>query len=69
MVDYQHRHQKAVGDVLQGADRFLGYAAELLEELKARHELEAEPHTLTRLMNAHITELANEYGVLYRSLD
>ena len=29
--------------------------------------MEAEPHTLTRLMNAHITELANEYGVLYRS--
>lgn len=22
---------------------------------------------MTRLMNAHITELANEYGVLYRS--
>ena len=46
---------------------WIGYAAELLKELKARHELDAEPHTLTRLMNAHITELANEYGVLYRS--
>ena len=46
---------------------WIGYAAELLEELKAQHELDAEPHTLTRLMNAHITELANEYGILYRS--
>ncbi len=44
-----------------------GYASDLLNELKAGCEIEAEPHTLTRLMNAHITELANDYGVLYRS--
>ena len=57
----------AVQNFIRERHEWIGYAAELLEELKARHELDAEPYTLTRLMNAHITELANEYGVLYRS--
>ncbi len=57
----------AVQVFIRERHEWIGYAAELLAELKAHSELEAEPHTLTRLMNAHITELANEYGVLYRS--
>ncbi len=57
----------AVQTFIRERNEWLGYAAELLDALKARQEIEAEPHTLTRLMNAHITELANEYGVLYRS--
>ena len=57
----------AVRDFVRECGEWLGYAAKLLEVLKARSGIEAEPHTLTRLMNAHITELANDYGILYRS--
>lgn len=44
-----------------------GYAAELLDELKAKMEINAEPNTLTRLLNARIAELEREYSVRYRS--
>ena len=44
-----------------------GYAAVLLDELKAETEINAEPNTLTRLLNANIGELEREYGVRYRS--
>ena len=44
-----------------------GYAAVLLDELKAETEINAEPNTLTRLLNASIGELEREYGVRYRS--
>lgn len=57
----------AVQTFIRDRHEWLGYAAELLEELKTKSGIEAEPHTLTRLMNAHITELANDYGVMYRS--
>ena len=43
-----------------------GYAAELLEEIKAKSDIDAEPNTLTRLLNASIGELEREYGVRYR---
>lgn len=39
----------------------------LLEELKAKTEINAEPNTLTRLLNARVAELEREYGVRYRS--
>ena len=57
----------AVQSFIRSRREWLGYAAELLEALKVQSEIEAEPHTLTRLMNAHIAELARDYGVLYRS--
>lgn len=57
----------AVQAFIRERHEWIGYAGELLEELKTRQELDAEPHILTRLMNAHITELADEYGVMYRS--
>ena len=44
-----------------------GYAAVLLDELKAETEINAEPNTLPRLLNANIGELEREYGVRYRS--
>lgn len=44
-----------------------GYAAVLLDELKAKTEINAEPNTLTRLLNARVSELEREYGVRYRS--
>ena len=44
-----------------------GYAAVLLDELKAETDINAEPNTLTRLLNASIGELEREYGVRYRS--
>ncbi len=44
-----------------------GYAAALLDELKATTDIDAEPNTLTRLLNANIGELEREYGVRYRS--
>ena len=44
-----------------------GYAAVLLDELKAETEINAEPNTLTRLLNANVGELEREYGVRYRS--
>lgn len=43
-----------------------GYAAALLDELKAMTDIDAEPNTLTRLLNASIGELEREYGVRYR---
>ena len=57
----------AVQSFIRERHEWVGYAAELLGELKTQSSIEAEPHILTRLMNAHITELANEYSVLYRS--
>lgn len=50
---------------LHGAWR--GYAAILLDELKAKTDIDAEPNTLTRLLNARVSELEREYGVRYRS--
>ena len=44
-----------------------GYAAALLDELKTMTDIDAEPNTLTRLLNANIRELEREYGVRYRS--
>ena len=44
-----------------------GYAAALLDELKTRTDIDAEPNTLTRLLNASIGDLEREYGVRYRS--
>lgn len=44
-----------------------GYAAVLLDELKAETDIDAGPNTLTRLLNANIGELEREYGVRYRS--
>lgn len=43
-----------------------GYAAALLDELKAMTDIDAEPNTLTRLLNASIGELEREYSVRYR---
>lgn len=43
-----------------------GYAAALLDELNAMTDIDAEPNTLTRLLNASIGELEREYGVCYR---
>lgn len=57
----------AVQTFIRERHEWLGYAAELLEELKAQSGVEVEAHILTRSMNAHIMELANDYGVLYRS--
>ncbi len=57
----------AVQTFIRECHEWLGYAAELLEELKAQSGIKVEPHILTRSMNAHITELANDYGILYRS--
>lgn len=39
----------------------------LLDELKTMTDIDAEPNTLTRLLNANIRELEREYGVRYRS--
>ena len=44
-----------------------GYAAVLLDELKTMTDIDAEPNTLTRLLNASIGELEREYSVRYRS--
>ena len=44
-----------------------GYAAVLLDELKTMTDIDAEPNTLTRLLNASIGELEREYDVRYRS--
>lgn len=57
----------AVRSFIRDKHEWAGYASELLEELKAAYEVEAEPNTLTRLMNAHIAEMENDYGILYRS--
>ena len=43
-----------------------GYATALLDELKAMTDIDAEPNTLTRLLNASIGELEREYSVRYR---
>ena len=65
LIDEEHRELfriiNNVHDVL--ANEFLAdkydEIVRLLEELRTVCDIEAEPNTLTRLMNAHITELAN----------
>ena len=57
----------AVQTFTQEHGAWRGYAAVLLEELKAKTEINAEPNTLTRLLNARVAELEREYGVRYRS--
>lgn len=66
-AEEKHPVLLAVQSFIREEREWQGYAGELLEKLKAKGKVEAEPQTLTRLMNAHITELANQYGVLYRS--
>ena len=57
----------AVQAFTQAQGVWRGYAAVLLDELKAKTEINAEPNTLTRLLNARVSELEREYGVRYRS--
>lgn len=57
----------AVQNFAQQHSAWCGYAAELLDELEAVTGIDAEPNTLTRLLNANIGELEREYGVRYRS--
>lgn len=57
----------AVQNFAQQHSVWCGYAAELLDELEAVADIDAEPNTLTRLLNANIGELEREYGVRYRS--